>query len=167
MREAAVGGAKGRARAPAACVVLAVCTANVSRTDGERGPWRTGIRVPAAECGDPEGPSRADVMFAPKMIPHHQQAVDMSEFAIERTADLEVRVLAMGIRDAQTPEIELRGRGVMRPCKRSRSGPGPSAPQTPMLDLMRAPLFNVYSVEIIRAESSSLDRMGEHHARIP
>lgn len=50
--------------------------------------------------------SRGDIMFAQMMIPHHQQAIDMSDLAIETTADPEVRDLAEQIRDAQAPEIE-------------------------------------------------------------
>jgi uncharacterized protein (DUF305 family) len=55
---------------------------------------------------DSEEFSHADIMFAQMMIPHHQQAVDMSELAIDKTADPDVRVLAKDIRDAQVPEIE-------------------------------------------------------------
>lgn len=51
--------------------------------------------------------SRIDIMFAQMMIPHHQQAIDMSKFAIEKATDPEIRALAEQIRDAQAPEIEL------------------------------------------------------------
>ncbi|WP_309080851.1 DUF305 domain-containing protein [Zhihengliuella sp.] len=49
----------------------------------------------------------ADVMFAAMMIPHHQQAVEMSETVLA-AEDLppEVRDLAERIRAAQAPEIE-------------------------------------------------------------
>ena len=50
--------------------------------------------------------SPGDIMFAQMMIPHHQQAVDMSDLALQRSTDPDVRELAQQIRDAQAPEIE-------------------------------------------------------------
>ncbi|WP_233512766.1 DUF305 domain-containing protein [Micromonospora deserti] len=47
----------------------------------------------------------ADVMFAQMMIPHHRQAVEMSELAATRAADPEVKRLAGEIKAAQAPEI--------------------------------------------------------------
>ncbi|MER6592025.1 DUF305 domain-containing protein [Micromonospora purpureochromogenes] len=47
----------------------------------------------------------ADVMFAQMMIPHHQQAVQMSELADSRAEDPEVKRLAGQIKAAQAPEI--------------------------------------------------------------
>ena len=47
----------------------------------------------------------ADVHFAQMMIPHHEQAVEMSDLADTRAGD-EVRSLAEQIRAAQGPEIE-------------------------------------------------------------
>ena len=47
-----------------------------------------------------------DAMFAQMMIPHHEQAVTMSELALENTANPDVIALATAIRDAQGPEIE-------------------------------------------------------------
>lgn len=45
-------------------------------------------------------------MFAQMMIPHHQQAVDMSTLAETRTTNPELLALAKQIKDAQAPEIE-------------------------------------------------------------
>ncbi len=112
------------ALAVAACVVLSGCTANVG-SDVERGPWMTGESGPGSGMwSDPEGFSRADIMFAQMMIPHHQQAVDMSELAIEKTADPEIRVLATDIRDAQVPEIELMTGWLAEAGTPGRMGPG-------------------------------------------
>ena len=49
----------------------------------------------------------ADVMFAQMMIPHHTQAVEMSDSMLAK-ADIptEVRDLAVKIKEAQAPEIE-------------------------------------------------------------
>ncbi len=50
-----------------------------------------------------------DVTFAQGMIPHHQQAVEMSTIALdpERNASAEVKDLATRIQGAQDPEIQL------------------------------------------------------------
>jgi uncharacterized protein (DUF305 family) len=48
----------------------------------------------------------ADIMFAQMMIPHHQQAVEMSEIILNKTGvNSEVTVLAKQIKAAQQPEI--------------------------------------------------------------
>ena len=47
----------------------------------------------------------ADIMFLQMMIPHHQQAVDISNLALKTSKDSELLELAMTIRDAQTSEI--------------------------------------------------------------
>ena len=51
-----------------------------------------------------------DVAFAQGMIPHHEQAIEMSDMVIERGERAEVKALAEQIKEAQAPEIEtLRG----------------------------------------------------------
>ena len=47
----------------------------------------------------------ADVMFLQMMIPHHQQAVDMSKLALEKSSNTQLRDLATRIKSAQTSEI--------------------------------------------------------------
>jgi len=47
-----------------------------------------------------------DIMFAQMMIPHHEQAIEMSTLAETRTTNPEVLALAAKIKAAQTPEIE-------------------------------------------------------------
>jgi uncharacterized protein (DUF305 family) len=49
--------------------------------------------------------SADEIMFAQMMIPHHEQAVTMSDLALTNTTNPEVRALATAIRDAQEPEI--------------------------------------------------------------
>lgn len=51
--------------------------------------------------------SSSDIMFAQMMIPHHQQALDMSELALSLAETSEVKDLATQIRDEQEPEISL------------------------------------------------------------
>ena len=50
--------------------------------------------------------SSDETMFAQMMIPHHEQAVTMSELALKNTTNSDVIALATAIRDAQGPEIE-------------------------------------------------------------
>ena len=50
--------------------------------------------------------SSQDIMFAEMMIPHHEQAVEMSEFAFKNTTNSDVLALAEQISGAQEPEIE-------------------------------------------------------------
>jgi len=47
----------------------------------------------------------ADIMFLQMMIPHHQQAIDISDLALTRSADPELLALAKDIRDGQSAEI--------------------------------------------------------------
>jgi uncharacterized protein (DUF305 family) len=56
----------------------------------------------------PAGANRADVMFVHMMIPHHEQAVEMSELMLGRDdIDDDIVTLADQIISAQGPEIEL------------------------------------------------------------
>ena len=49
--------------------------------------------------------NQADIEFVQGMIPHHEQAVTMSEFATSRAASPGVKSLAARIQAAQAPEI--------------------------------------------------------------
>lgn len=67
----------------------------------------------AAGCGDtsatdtaaPEH-NQADVEFLQGMIPHHRQAVTMSDMALETSDNAEVLALSEQIKAAQQPEID-------------------------------------------------------------
>ncbi len=50
--------------------------------------------------------SADDIMFAQMMIPHHQQAVVMSDLALKNSTNPEILALAKKIKSAQAPEIE-------------------------------------------------------------
>jgi uncharacterized protein (DUF305 family) len=58
--------------------------------------------APAAAGTEHNG---ADVRFAQGMIPHHRQAVEMAEIAVDRAENPEVKALAEQIQAAQDPEI--------------------------------------------------------------
>lgn len=49
--------------------------------------------------------NEADVAFAQGMIPHHRQAIEMSDMALGQAGSAEVKDLANRIRAAQEPEI--------------------------------------------------------------
>lgn len=90
-----------RAFAPAAvAVAAAVFLASCGGTDDESTTATPESSEQAAvEFND------ADVSFAQMMIPHHEQAVEMSELAKTRAGE-DVRALAAEIEAAQGPEIE-------------------------------------------------------------
>jgi uncharacterized protein (DUF305 family) len=54
----------------------------------------------------PAAHNEADIAFVSGMIPHHEQALVMSELAAERAASTEVKDLADRIEAAQQPEID-------------------------------------------------------------
>ena len=49
----------------------------------------------------------ADIDFAEMMIPHHEQAIVMSDLALTNSSSEEILALAQEIKAAQSPEIEL------------------------------------------------------------
>lgn len=57
---------------------------------------------------DEADPADADVAFVQQMIPHHEQAVEMADLALDddRGASAEVQALATTIEKAQQPEID-------------------------------------------------------------
>jgi uncharacterized protein (DUF305 family) len=64
----------------------------------------------ASQENSPAGSSRVfshqDLMFAEMMIPHHEQAVEMSDLALQISTSNEVRDLATRIKAGQVPEID-------------------------------------------------------------
>lgn len=58
-------------------------------------------------ASEPGALSQPDVMFLQMMIPHHEQAVEMSTLAETNSTNPEVLALAARIKAAQGPEIEL------------------------------------------------------------
>ena len=56
--------------------------------------------------GQPAGRNAADIAFATNMIPHHQQAVDMSALVPDRSANADIQKLASDVAGAQGPEIQ-------------------------------------------------------------
>jgi uncharacterized protein (DUF305 family) len=46
-----------------------------------------------------------DIMFAQMMIPHHQQAIQMSKYALKNSTNLEIKKIASAISSGQGSEI--------------------------------------------------------------
>lgn len=85
-------------------LVIAGLTLNNNDDDGFFG-MHFGSHMGMQSDSDSELFTGADVMFLQMMIPHHQQAVDISNLALKVSKDSELRELATQIRDAQTAEI--------------------------------------------------------------
>jgi uncharacterized protein (DUF305 family) len=93
------------AAAAAALVILSACSngdtqAQTSTSAGS--PSASSSAAPAAEAHND-----ADVAFAQGMIPHHQQAIEMSDMLLgKQGVDPRVITLANQIKAAQGPEID-------------------------------------------------------------
>lgn len=85
----------------AAALFLSSCTQSES-ADGH-----TDHQPPdtPAITGEPAGYNADDVAFATNMIPHHEQAIQMSALVPDRTTNPELIALAEQISAAQQPEI--------------------------------------------------------------
>lgn len=88
------------AGALAAVVVLSGCGSTGSSPSADPHTASSAREAPA-------GHNEADVMFAQMMIPHHQQAVEMSDMLLAKESiSPEVSELAVRIREAQAPEMD-------------------------------------------------------------
>ena len=65
-----------------------------------------GTQIESASGVNTSDFSGMDIMFAQMMIPHHQQAIDMSALAQSRALSPQVKALASKISAEQGPEIE-------------------------------------------------------------
>jgi uncharacterized protein (DUF305 family) len=84
--------------------VLSACSSTPAadgHTDHDHGTSESSV-----VAGEPAGFDADDVAFATNMIPHHQQAVELSTLVPDRSTDPDVIALAQQIAAAQQPEIE-------------------------------------------------------------
>ena len=88
--------------AVAAALLLSSCSSPAS--DGHTGHEHTDEPV---ITGRPAGYNADDVAFATNMIPHHQQAVELSAMVPDRSTNADLIALAKQISAAQQPEIEI------------------------------------------------------------
>ena len=80
----------------AAALLLGACSSH------DMGSMDTGNSIPeSADFND------ADVMFAQMMIPHHEQAIEMSDIALDPNTGASAAIIALAtqIKGAQDPEI--------------------------------------------------------------
>lgn len=91
----------------AAGLVLAACGESDGMDGMDHGSKSSrAASAPAGQNPAPGAFNDADVMFAQMMIPHHEQALKMSQLAEGRAEDPEVKKLAVEIARAQDPEIQ-------------------------------------------------------------
>lgn len=85
----------------AALALLAGCTSSNSEdvSHSDHGNHSDHGEMSSAVMGETE------TMFATMMIPHHEQAIEMSELALSNSTNEDVRKLAQQIIDAQAGEI--------------------------------------------------------------
>jgi uncharacterized protein (DUF305 family) len=93
-----------------AALVIAGCSSDDS-TAGHSAGHESSAATSATAKPSVADHNDADVMFAQQMIPHHQQAVEMSDVVLARKGvDPRVTDLATAIKAAQGPEItEMQG----------------------------------------------------------
>ena len=91
--------------AVAAALLLSGCGSDTGSDSSAPNASTQGGAPSAATSGS--GAAQADAAFAQSMIPHHEQAVEMSEMMLAKDGvDPEVKQLAEDIKAAQAPEIE-------------------------------------------------------------
>ena len=92
-----------------AAVAAAIAFAGCSTDDSMSGMGHSSSSPAASSSAAPVGQfNEADVIFAQMMIPHHEQAVDMSDMVLSKSGiNHEVQALAKQIKAAQQPEIDM------------------------------------------------------------
>lgn len=95
------------AAAVAAAIALAGCSAGTGGSGGSMPGMNYGSSMPATAAPlDTVTNNAADTMFVQGMIPHHSQAVEMSDIILQKQdIDPQVTDLATRIKAAQAPEI--------------------------------------------------------------
>ena len=93
------------ARVGAGLVVALALTACGSDGSTGMGGMDHGSSSSSTTSGTTDAGRSGDVMFAQMMVPHHEQAVEMADLALERPSSAEVTGLARKIKAAQGPEI--------------------------------------------------------------
>jgi uncharacterized protein (DUF305 family) len=86
--------------AVAAALFFSSCSSQASDSQSDHKPTETPVIT-----GQPAGYNADDVAFATNMIPHHQQAVELSGLVADRSPNPQLIALANQIAAAQQPEI--------------------------------------------------------------
>jgi uncharacterized protein (DUF305 family) len=101
----------GYGLAAAAAVALVAGACSSTTTDTQASPTSSVASVSPGAADNDATHNEADVVFAQGMIPHHRQAVAMSDMLLgKQNIDPQIVSLANQIKNAQGPEIEqMRG----------------------------------------------------------
>ena len=86
-------------------LAAAVVSLSINRSDNNDMSSGSGHMGHGSSSSSNPNYTGADIMFLQMMIPHHEQAVVMSDLALSTSKDAEVLKLAKQIKDAQAPEI--------------------------------------------------------------
>ena len=84
---------------------LAACTDDDGHL-GADGSMMEGSPVASSAPASAGDQDQADVMFSMMMVPHHLQAIEMSDLVPSRSTDPELIALARQIKAAQQPEVD-------------------------------------------------------------
>lgn len=87
--------------------LVLVATLGLSACSNNNGGMNNGGVMGSDSPNNAASLSVADVMFLQMMIPHHEQAVEMSTLAETNSTNPDLLALAARIKAAQGPEIEL------------------------------------------------------------
>ena len=172
MRTRLIGGVLAAATAAA---VAAGCSSTSSTPAPTAAPSTSSSSAAAAAPVAPEH-NAADVTFAQSMIPHHTQAITMSQLAPTRAASPEVKELATKIEQAQGPELNqmnamLAAWGAPAPQPGSTAMPGmPGMPGMPMGGMSMPGMMGEGQMQQLSSLSGAafdqtfLQMMIEHHS---
>ena len=93
----------------ASVIALAGCagTSGTTPASSMPGMGQTGMGISSSSAPAASDHNAADTMFTQGMIPHHAQAVEMSDMMLKKQGmDARITALATKIKAAQAPEIE-------------------------------------------------------------
>lgn len=91
----------------AAALVISACSNSATDTQASPTTSAAAVTTSSSAPGADTAHNDADVTFAQGMIPHHQQAIEMSDMLLGKQGiDPQITVLANEIKKAQGPEIE-------------------------------------------------------------
>lgn len=91
----------------ASAVVLTACSGGSTTSESSSGASSPALSTSVSTSADASSHNEADVAFAQGMIPHHEQAIEMSDMLLgKQGVDPAVLSLAEEIKAAQAPEIE-------------------------------------------------------------
>lgn len=140
----------------AGSLLLAGCTP--AGMDHAGGDHASGME--ASPQATSQAHNSADTMFAQMMIPHHEQAVEMSEIMMDKDMlSPELESLATEIKDAQAPEIAL-----MESWLTTWGEPRTRGHEMEMDGMLgAAELESLKSASGSQAEELFLQQMIEHH----